>query len=136
MLFCSFKMMLLLKRWLFFGEYLVLIGPKAAMFSSADRQVQAGRLHFEKQQELLLTQQQQVLRADTGRKPQRFHKYVSLTLPSTPRFPLSSTLSIYPTYCYPYRANVSDATSLQVLNQQSPYAHVTGFSGRQIRAEY
>lgn len=30
----------------FFGEYLVLIGPKAETFSSADRQVQAGRFHF------------------------------------------------------------------------------------------
>lgn len=47
----------------FFGEYLVLIGPEAEMFSSADRQVQAGRFHFSKQQELLLTQQQQVLQA-------------------------------------------------------------------------
>ena len=30
----------------FFGKYLVLIGLKAEMFSSADRQVQAGRFHF------------------------------------------------------------------------------------------
>lgn len=53
--------MLKWQLFFFFGKYLVLIGLKAEMFSSAARQVQAGWFHFSKQQELLLTQQQQVL---------------------------------------------------------------------------
>lgn len=94
---------------------------KAGMFSTADGQVQAGRVQFWQQQELLLTPQQQVLQAGLAGhwKVTLVCTIVSpLLFPSPPDLSNSSTSSTHPNRAvltepvHPCRSHSSKASSV------------------------
>lgn len=95
--------------------------PKAGMFSTADGQVQAGRVHFWQQQELLLTQQQQMLQAGLAGhwEATLVCTIVSpLLFPPPPELSTSSTSSTHPNCAvltkpvHPCRSHSSKSSSV------------------------